>query len=114
MFVLTYFLSQLRKMLILFIRSHHPIVKPGHCQQYDLACLYCSQQTNARDCIVGNVHILQQELMSKINNFVESKSKFVPTRSSAPKLFGKFGWQTRTLCHKKMEKAIAKLGSDRL
>ena len=36
---------------------------------------------------------------------------FVHTRSSAPKRFAKFGWQTRTFCHKKV---IAKLESDRL
>ena len=36
-----------------------PIVKCAHCQQYDLACLYCSQQTNTRDRIVSHVHILQ-------------------------------------------------------
>ena len=30
------------------------------------------------------------------------------------KMFAKFGLQTRTFCHKKMEKAVAKLESDRL
>ena len=44
-----------------------PIVKCVHCQQYYLACLYCSQQTNTWDRTVGNVYILQWELMSKIN-----------------------------------------------
>ena len=39
---------------------------------------------------------------------------FVHTRSSAPKRFDKFGWQTRTFCHKKVAKVIAKLESDRL
>ena len=39
---------------------------------------------------------------------------FVHTRSSAPKRFAKFGCQTRTFCHKKVGKAIAKLESDRL
>ena len=39
---------------------------------------------------------------------------FVHTRSSAPKRFAKFGWQTRTFCHKKVAKVIAKLESDRL
>ena len=29
----------------------------------------------------------------------------------APKRFAKFGWQTRTFCHKKVGKAIAKLQS---
>ena len=39
---------------------------------------------------------------------------FVHIYSGAPKIFAKFGWKTRTFCHKKMEKAIAKLESDRL
>ena len=39
---------------------------------------------------------------------------FVHTRSSATKRYAKFGWQTRTFCHKKVGKAIAKLESDRL
>ena len=39
---------------------------------------------------------------------------FVHTRSSAPERFAKFGWQTRTFCHKKVAKVIAKLESDRL
>ena len=50
--------------------SLDPIVKFAHCQQYNLACLYCLQQTNLRDRIIGNVHILQQELLSKINIFL--------------------------------------------
>ena len=29
---------------------------------------------------------------------------FVHTRSSAPKRFAKFGWRTRTFCHKKVGK----------
>ena len=39
---------------------------------------------------------------------------FIHTLSSAPKRFAKFGWQTRKFCHKKVEKAVAKLESDRL
>ena len=39
---------------------------------------------------------------------------FVHTRSGAPKIFAKFGWKIYTFGHKKMEKAIAKLESDRL
>ena len=38
----------------------------------------------------------------------------VRTRSGAPKIFAKFGWKTQTFCDKKLEKAIAKLESDRL
>ena len=29
--------------------------------------------------------------------------------SSAPNMFAKFGWKTRTFCHKKVAKVIAKL-----
>ena len=39
---------------------------------------------------------------------------FIHTRSSAPNMFAKFGWKTRTFCHKKMQKAVAKLEIDRL
>ena len=39
---------------------------------------------------------------------------FIHTRSTAPKMFAKFGCQTRTFCHKKVGKAVAKLESDRL
>ena len=39
---------------------------------------------------------------------------FIHTCSSAPKIFAKFGWKTGTFCYKKMEKAVAKLESDRL
>ena len=37
---------------------------------------------------------------------------FSHTRINAPKIFAKFGWHTRTFCHKIVEKAIAKLESD--
>ena len=43
---------------------------------------------------------------------VETKSMFIHTRSSAPKRSAKFGWQTRTFCHKEVGKA--KLEPDRL
>ena len=47
--------------------------------------------------------------------FAELRQKmFIHTRSSAHNMFAKFGWKTRTFCHKKMEKAVAKLESDRL
>ena len=39
---------------------------------------------------------------------------FTHIRSSAPNMFVKFGWKTRTFCHKKVAKVIAKLESDRL
>ena len=38
-----------------------------HCRHYDLACLSVANNTNTRDRIVGNGHILQWDLMSKIN-----------------------------------------------
>ena len=34
--------------------------------------------------------------------------------TSAPNMFAKFGWKTRTFYHKKVAKVIAKLESDRL
>ena len=39
---------------------------------------------------------------------------FIHTRRGAPNMFAKFGWKTRTFCHKKVGKVIAKLESDRL
>ena len=30
---------------------------------------------------------------------------FIHTRSSAPNMFAKFGWKTRTFCHKKSGKS---------
>ena len=39
---------------------------------------------------------------------------FVHTHSSAPNMFAKFGWKTQKFCHKKIEKAVARLESDRL
>ena len=39
---------------------------------------------------------------------------FIHTRSSAPKRFAKFGWHIQPFCHKKVQKAVAKLESDRL
>ena len=69
----------------------------------------CSQQTNTRDCIVGNRHILQYmwDLMSKIN-ILRSWDKmymFIHTSGSTPKRFTKFGWQTRTFWHKEGRKS---------
>ena len=95
--------------------SLDPIVKFAHCQQYDLACLYCSQQTNSRDRNVGNVQILQQELMSKKQHFAVMRQKVslyihvVVLQSGLPSLDGKL----ERFVTKKMEKAIAKLESDR-
>ena len=64
MFVLTYFLSQLRKMLILLIRSH---------------CKICPLPTIQilRACIVGNGQILLWDLMSKINISRSLDKKYV-------------------------------------
>ena len=44
----------------------------------------------------------------------QKKNMFTHIRSSAPNMFAKFGWKTRTFCHKKVAKVIAKLESDRL
>ena len=80
--VQTYFLSQLRKMLILL------------CWQ----CTYFTMGPNE-----------QNQHFAELRHYV-----FIHTRSSAPNMFAKFGWKTRTFCHKKVAKVIAKLESDRL
>ena len=76
-----------------------PIVKCAHCRHYNLACLSVANNTNTRDRIVGNGHILQWDLMSKINILRSWDKKYVYTithiRSSAPNMFAKFGWKTR-------------------
>ena len=79
-------------MLILVIRSHRKI----------------ANNTNPRDSTVGNRQILQWDLMTKINIML------IHTSRSAPKRFAKFGWKTQTFCPRKVEKAVAKLESDRL
>ena len=37
---------------------------------------------------------------------------FIHTRSSVSNMSAKFGWKTRTFCHQKVAKVIAKLESD--
>ena len=37
---------------------------------------------------------------------LRQKSMLIHTRSSAQKRSAKFGWQTQTLCHKKVEKRL--------
>ena len=37
---------------------------------------------------------------------------FTHIRSSAPNMFAKFGWKTRTFCHKKVAKVIASSQTD--
>ena len=86
MYVQTYLLSQLRKLLILLIESH---------------CKICPLPTG-----LSRVFVLLA--------IVSNASMFKHTRSSAPKRLSKFGWQIPTFCHKKMEKAVAELESDRL
>ena len=39
---------------------------------------------------------------------------FTHIRSTAPNMSAKFGWKTRTFCHKKVAKVIAELESARL
>ena len=46
--------------------------------------------------------------------YFDTKEMFINTRSSAAKMFAKFGRQTRTFCHKRTEKEVAKLESNRL
>ena len=56
-----------------------PIVKCEHCRHYDLACLSVANNTNTRDRIVGNGHILQWDLMSKLNILRSWDKKYVYT-----------------------------------
>ena len=65
-YVQIYFLSQLRKMLILLISSYCKMCTLPTLQ-YNLTCLSVANNTNTRDRIVGNGQILQWDLMSKIN-----------------------------------------------
>ena len=86
MFVLKYFLSQLRKMLIL-LSSLGPIVKFAHCQQY-------KSRVFVLLAILGNAQILLWDLMSWAKSTfcgVETKSMLKQTRTTAPKMFAKFG-----------------------
>ena len=88
-----------------------PIVKCAHCRHYNLAFVCCEQ------CIVGNGHILQWDLINWAKSTfcgVETKSMFIHIRSSAPNMFAKFGWKSWMFCPIKMEKVVAKLESDRL
>ena len=93
-------------MLILLIRSH--------CKICPLATI--RSRVFVLLAIVGNGQILQWDLISKINILRSIDKKYVYTHTgiSAPKRFAKFGCQTRTFCQQKVEKAVAKLESDRL
>ena len=95
-FVQTYFLSQLRKMLIFLISSYckmytSPTLQ-SHVfvcyQQYKHARLYCWQWTHFT---MGS--------NEKNQHFAELRQKiclYMYTRSSAPNMYAKFGWKTRT------------------
>ena len=111
-YVQTYFLSQLCKMLILLISSHCkmctlPTLRSRVfvcCEQYKHARLYCWQWTH-----------FTMGPNEQNQHFAELRQKmFAHIRSSAPNMFAKFGWKTRKFCHKKVAKVIAKLESDRL
>ena len=75
------------------------------CEQYKHARSYCWQW---KHFIMGpneqNQHFAE----------LRQKNMFIHTRSSAPNMFAKFEWKTRTFCHKKAAKVIAKLEPDRL
>ena len=113
MFVLTYFLSQLRKMLILLIRSHCkicPLPTIRSCvfvlfATDKLARLYC------RQCAYFTTGTNEQNqhfavLRQKLNFYIH----VVVLQSGLASLDGKLV----RFVTKKMEKAIAKLESDRL
>ena len=107
------FLSELRKMLILLIRSHCKMCVLPTIQSHVFVLFATDKhaRSSCRRCAHFTIGTNEQN-----QNFAEfrQKSMFVHTRSSAPKRFAKFGWQTRTFCHKKVAKVIAKLESDRL
>ena len=56
-----------------------PIVKCAHRRHDDLACLSVANNTKTWDCIVGNTHILQWDLISKINILRSSDKTIVYT-----------------------------------
>ena len=113
MYVQTYFLSQLRKMLILLISSYCkmctlPTLRSRVsvcCEQYKHARSYCWQWTH----FTMGPNEQNQQLCG-----VETKNMFTHIRSSAPNMSAKFGWETQTFYHEKVAKVIAKLESDRL
>ena len=107
------FLSELRKMLILLIRSHCKMCVLPTIQSHVFVLFATDKhaRSSCRRCAHFTIGTNEQN-----QHFAElrQKSMFVHTRSSAPKRFAKFGLQTRTFCHKKVAKVIAKLESDRL
>ena len=100
--VQTYCSSQLRKMLILLISSYCkmctlPTLRSRVfvcCEHYKHARWYCWQWTHFT---MGPNE--QNQQFAELRNFIH-------TRSSAPNMFDKFGWKTRTFCHKKVAKVI--------
>ena len=73
MYAQTYLLSQLSKMLILLISSYCKMCTLPTLLDYDLACLSVANNTNTRDCIVGNGHILQWDEQNQ--HFAELRQK---------------------------------------
>ena len=106
-------LSELRKMLILLIRSHCKMCVLPTIQSHVFVLFATDKhaRSSCRRCAHFTIGTNEQN-----QHFAELRQKnmFVHTRSSAPKRFAKFGWQTRTFCLKKVAKVIAKLESDRL
>ena len=65
MFVFTYLLSQLRKMLILLIRSHSKIC-PLHANNTSTRDLYCWQWTNFIKRYLPNLDVKLKRFVTKI------------------------------------------------
>ena len=111
-YVQTYLLSQLRKMLILLISFYCKMCTLPTLRSRMFVC--CAQYKHARSHCWQWTHSTMGP-NEQNQHFAELRKKmFIHTRSSAPNMFAKFGWNTRTLCHKKVAKVIAKLESDRL
>ena len=112
-YVQTYFLSQLRKMLVLLISSYCKMCTLPTLQSRVFVC--CEQYKHARSYCWQWTHFTMGP-NEQNQHFAELRPKkmFIHTRGSSPNMFAKFGWKTRTFCHKKVAKVIAKLESDRL
>ena len=110
---ITYFLSQLRKMLILLISSYCKSLKMctlPTLQSRVFVC--CVQYKHARSyCWQGTHFTMGPNEQNQYFAELRHKDIFMHTRSSVPNMFG---WKTRMFCHKKVAKVIAKLESDRL
>ena len=112
-YVQTYFLYQHCKMLILLISSYCKMCTLPTLQSRVFVCY--EQYKHARSYCWQWTHFTMGPNEQNQHFYaVETKHMFTNIRSSALNMFAKFGWKTRTFCHKKVAKVIAKLESARL